>query len=189
MSNERKRDLKEWAIDEARRYAVIVAYLWVLFVIFELHKLIILRQHNIGYELGYKIGFAVVNALVTGKVILVAETLRTVDRFKEKPLIYPILFKSAIFSAIVVCFEFVEEVVVGLFHGKSIAQSIPDIGGGGVQGILMVGVIMFVVLTPFIAVGELDRVSQGEVTSLVFKRRTNSDVVGKQTRTPPGRVA
>jgi len=84
------------------------------------------------------------------KVIVLGEHLPAVERFRHKPLVYAILFKSVLFSAMLICFEMLEEVLVGLFHGQTIAQSIPELGGGGVEGILLLGVIMFVVLIPFL---------------------------------------
>jgi hypothetical protein len=60
-----------------------------------------------------------------------------------KPLIFPIMLKSAIYSIILMSFYIVEETLIGMWHGKTATESIPDIGGGSLKGILVVGLMMF----------------------------------------------
>ena len=172
--NQQKISLKEKAISEAKKFVVIVGYLWVLFVLFEIHKITILRGQNPATPLGYRVGFAFVNALILGKIILIAEAFHFGERFKDKPLVYAILFKSVLFSALLVCFDISEEVLVGVFHHKAIAQSIPALGGGGVEGILLVGLMVFIVLIPFFSFTEVARViGEDELLSIIFKRRAS----------------
>jgi hypothetical protein len=52
----------------------------------------------------------------------------------------------------------VEEVIIGLLHGKSIATSIPQLGGGGIVGVSLVGIMVFVGLIPLFLFTELERV-------------------------------
>jgi hypothetical protein len=83
------------------------------------------------------------------KVMLTAEMFHVADNLDNKPLIYPIMFKSVIYSTILMSFYIIEETLIGTWHGKTVAESIPDIGGGSLKGILVVGLMMFVVLIPF----------------------------------------
>ena len=172
--NEKKAQLKEKAISEAKKFAVIVGYLWVLFVLFEIHKLTILRGESPATPLGYRIGFALINALILGKIILIAEAFHFGERLKDSPLVYAILFKSAVFSALLVCCDILEDVLAGVFHNKTIAQSIPALGGGGLEGILLVGLMVFIVLIPFFSFREVARVvGEDQLLSLIFKRRAS----------------
>ena len=123
--NQQTTSLKEKAISEAKKFAVIVGYLWALFVLFGIHKITILRGQSPAAPLGYRVGFALINALIMGKIILIAEAFHFGERFKDKPLVYAILFKSTVFSVLLVCFDILEEVLVGLFHHKTITESIP----------------------------------------------------------------
>jgi hypothetical protein len=52
----------------------------------------------------------------------------------------------------------VEEIAVGLFHGKTVAESFPEIGGGGLAGVLTTAAIMCVALVPFFSFREIARV-------------------------------
>jgi hypothetical protein len=166
------RRLKEKAISEAKKFVVIVGYLWVLFVLVELHKLTILRGLN--STSGYRFGFALINALILGKIILIAEAFHVGERFKDRPLAYAILFKSVVFSVLLVCFDILEDVVVGVFHHKTITQSMPTLGGGGLEGMLLVGLMVFIVLIPFFCFTEVARViGEDELISLILKRRTS----------------
>jgi hypothetical protein len=51
-----------------------------------------------------------------------------------------------------------EEVGIGLYRQESFQQSIGDLGGGTRKKILTLTVLLFVVLIPFVAFGELQRV-------------------------------
>ena len=64
-----------------------------------MHEWTVLASHQISFRF---YGLAVVNALVLGKIMLIAEDLHFADRLKNKPLIYPIAFKSIAFSALLV---------------------------------------------------------------------------------------
>jgi hypothetical protein len=114
-------------------------------------------------------GFAVVNALVLAKVMLVAEDLNLGRWVRPRPLIYPILHESFLFTVLFICFHILEHVVIGLFHGETIAASIPAIGGGGFAGLLCVAVILFIALIPFFGFravsGELE---PGRLNAMLF---------------------
>ncbi len=172
--NQQTTSLKEKAISEAKKFAVIVGYLWALFVLFEIHKITILRGQSPAAPLGYRVGFALINALIMGKIILIAEAFHFGERFKDKPLVYAILFKSTVFSVLLVCCDILEEVLVGLFHHKTITESIPPLGGGGIEGLFLVGLMVFIVLIPFFSFTEIARViGEDELLSILFKRRTS----------------
>src|SRR4029078_624953 len=87
-------------------------------------------------------GLAILNALTLAKIMLVAEAFGFANRLDDKPLIYPIAFKSIAFSALLILSYIAEETAVGVYHGKSAAESIPQIGGGGLVGALAIGAIM-----------------------------------------------
>jgi hypothetical protein len=108
-----------------------------------------------------------------GKVILIAQGLHVGDRYKNKPLIYPILLKAAIFSAILLIFHVIEETLIGKWHGKTLAESVPSFGDGSLQAIVMTVIILFVALIPFFGFMELERVIGAQTLhSLLFGAKT-----------------
>lgn len=174
MANERLLRMKIGAIDETRKLFGIFIYLWVLLSLFSLHKALILHDESLIYHQG----FAVINALALAKVVLIGEMFRVGDKLKNKPLIYPIMFKSAVFAVLLMCFHIIEETLIGTWHGKTISQGIPDIGGGTLQGILMIGIIMFVVLMPFFAFRELEgALGKEQLRLLLFGSKTKTGAV------------
>lgn len=171
----RSAKVKERAVTELKKYAAIALYLWVLFSLFEIHRYAVLRQLHIHSLSGYKIGFAAINALIMGKIILIGEALHVGDQLSEKRLIYSVLFKSGAFALLVVCFDVVEEVIVGLIHGKSLVASIPKLGGGGLEGMILFGIMAFVVLIPFFLFTEVQQaVGKEKLQSVIFHERSKA---------------
>jgi hypothetical protein len=123
--HERTRDLKERVLDEIIKFLGIAFYLWIMFGMFALHESVVSAKDHLDYHF---YGFALFSALILGKVMLVAEDLHFADWFKNRPLIYPILCKAVAFSVLFLVFDVVEEVLVGIFKGKTIGESIPSIG-------------------------------------------------------------
>ncbi|MGH6794951.1 MAG: hypothetical protein ACREDD_02900 [Methylocella sp.] len=181
MVNERLLRLKSVATEETRKLFWIFIYIWVLLSLFSLHKALVLNEESLIFQQG----FAIINALALAKVVLVAEFFHVGDKLKNRPLIYPIMFKSAVFAVILICFRIIEEALIGVLHGMTLSQSISDIGGGTMQGILIVGIIMFVVLMPFFAFIELDRViGTGQLRSLIFGGESKARVAPPIMRGP-----
>jgi hypothetical protein len=183
----KKKTLKEKAFSEAKSFSVMVGYAWVLFSLFDLHRWMVLRQYHIGHDLGLRVGLDLINAVVLGKVVFTAEALHIAERLKDRPLVQPILYKSAVFSLVLICFQIVEEVLMGKFHGKTISQSIPPLGGGGVEGFVLWGMLCFISLIPLFTFREISRVlGQKELYSLLFKRRTRAVPISIEERRRAG---
>ena len=64
-----KKSLKQRALSELEKYAVITVYLWLLFALFSLHRQLV-QGHGISV---WHQGFAIVNALIFGKVMSIGE--------------------------------------------------------------------------------------------------------------------
>jgi hypothetical protein len=139
---------------ELKKFLVFFAYLWLVFFVMYLHEWSVLASKQISFAF---YGLAFVNALILAKIMLIAEAFGFATRLDDKPLIYPILFKAVAFTALLMLAYVAEEIAVGLFHGKSAAESVPEIGGGGVIGPLSIGVIMCIALLPFFAFREIAR--------------------------------
>jgi len=159
------RTLKQRVIEQMKEFLLIALYLWLVFGLLLVFKSMILAEYRI--PLAYH-GFAIINALALGKVMLVAKDLHLGGRFDNAPLIYPTLLKSAVFTIVLACFKLLEEAAVGLYRGKSFAESIADLGGGTLQAILTLTLLLFVVLIPFVALGELQRALGAEKLKQLF---------------------
>ena len=165
----RSETLKQKAYHELKEYFVIVFYLWVVFGLFLLYKSVVLNEEHVSYIAH---GVALINALVLGKFILIAKALHLGENADDAPLIYPTVLKSALFSLVLAGCKILEDAAVGFSRGKSFSQSIADLGGGTLNGILILTLLMFVVLIPFFGFGELQRVlGKGKLAQLFFRPR------------------
>lgn len=159
--------LFEKLIDETKKLFWIAAYFLLLIGAFTVFKSVVRGDENVWYHQG----FAIINAFVLAKVVLVAELFHLADNLKSKPLIYPILFKSAVFCVLLMSFYIAEETAVGVWHGKTATESFPEIGGGTWKGMLVVALILFVGLVPFFSYRELGRVlGIDNLRTIIFKR-------------------
>jgi hypothetical protein len=166
-----ERHFKERAKDQIKNFALMFLYLWVVFGMLAIHEAIILSQHQINYV---SHGLAVVNALVFAKVMLVAEDLHLGHRLDDKPLIYSILFKSVLFGITLICFHIVEHVLIGMWDGKPMAESIAEVGANRLVGIVSLGIIGTVALAPFFLLSEIGRViGRDNFWALFFQRRSS----------------
>jgi hypothetical protein len=165
-------------LDEGKELFWVVIYFWVLFGLFSVFRSLVLNEKNLVYHEG----FAIINAFLLAKVVVTAEFFQVAENLRRKPLVYPIVFKSAVFCILLMCFYFTEETLVGIWHGKTIVESFPKIGGGSWKGVLVVASILFVGLIPFFAYRELARVlGKDELYSLMFKRGTEAGEHGPQS--------
>lgn len=169
MANEnlpirRRPDLKERTFKEFKRFIIIFVYLWVVFGLLSIHKSLVLLQHHLDTQVHV---FAIVNAFVFAKVLLIGEHFQLGTRFRNKPLIYPVLHKCFVFTLLLMSFHIVESVLVGIRRGNTFANSFPPMLGWNPKGLLSVGVMCFVLL-PFFGF-QKDRTgdgAQGDVDSL-----------------------
>jgi hypothetical protein len=162
--DEPKRTLKQKAYQGLKEYLAITLYLWLVFALFVLYKSVLLSE---GISL-LAHGIALFNALALGKIMLIAQELNFADNFKDEPLIYSILFKSGAFALVLGFFKILEEAGVGWYHGKSFNESISNLAGGTLEGILVFVLILGVLLIPFFGFGELRRVFGGDKLRKLF---------------------
>jgi len=163
------RTLKERAYLEFKEFLAISLYLWVVFALFLLYKSVILNDEHINVVAK---GFALINALALAKIMLIARALHLGDWADGAPLIYPTLLKSALFSLVLAFFKILEEAAVGMYHNLSFQQSIADLGGGTLKGILTLTLLLFVMLIPFFGFTELQRVlGEGKLAQVFFHSR------------------
>jgi hypothetical protein len=162
-----KKSLKERAVTEFQKFAVITLYLWILFAVFGLHKQLLLGRGVSGWQQG----FALINALVFAKVILLGEVLKLGRGGETHRLVWIVLRKSLIFAVLIVVFHIVEEAIRAWFQGHPVSEAITGFGGSWL-GVVAYGAIFFVMLIPFWAFQEASEVlGPGVVWNLFLRPR------------------
>jgi hypothetical protein len=122
---------------------------------------------------------ATTGALIVGKVVLVADAMPFLRRFDHRPLIYPILFKATVYTALVFVARLIEALIHYLVEGGVLGHGgfIADlVGGFSWAHFTAVQLWIFVLFLIYVAVNELDqRLGKGRLTALLFSRDARVD--------------
>ena len=154
----------------AKRLGWVFLYLWVLFGTFALHESIVLARHDIDYE---SHGLAFINAWVLAKVMLVADDLNLgANWFERHPLIYRISSRALLFAVVFLVAHAVEALLIGLWRGKTIAESLPELSSHHFAALGSAAVLLTVALMPFFAFKAIDQaLGVGTLRALLLERR------------------
>lgn len=151
---------------EIRTFLVLFLYLWLIFGVFVLNQGIVMREHGINFAMQ---GFAIVNALVFAKVLMVYELFDPGKVYRGRPLIYVILSETLLVTILFIVVHLLEKIVEGLIRGKTIVDSLPTVGGGGLAGLASAGVIVFFALLPFFGLKNVGRaMGPGKLSAILW---------------------
>ncbi len=161
--------LKEKVRHELIEYAFNVIYLTIVFAAFTIYRRLLLSAHDITYT---NYGFALIEALILGKVIMIGGVFRLGRGLEDRPLIYPTLYKTLVFTIFCAVFTLAEHAIKGLVSGKGVAAAFAEFTAQGNEVILANSMVVFVALIPFFAMKELGRVMGREkIGALFFRKR------------------
>jgi len=94
-------------------------------------------------------------------------------------LIYPTLYKTAVFVLFLGVFKIIEEVIKGLWKGEGLTGGIVELLEKGPYELLANSLVVFVALIPFFGVKELARVlGEDKIRALFFRRRADQGIEG-----------
>jgi hypothetical protein len=185
LNTHASKSLTAKAADEFRRFLVLFFYLWILFGVFVLNQGVVLREHGFNFTLQ---GFAFINALVFAKVMMLFEIFDPGRWLRKRPLIYPILYETLLLTVLFLVAHVLEKTLEGVLRGKTMAESLPLIGGGGLLGLLSATAILFVALIPFFGLRNLSlAMGEGRLWAVIFEQPTAEE--GERRRAAPARSA
>ena len=96
------------------------------------------------------------------------------ERFKNRALIWPTLYKSLVFLALLLVLNVLEEAIVGFIHHRALLESILDVGGGTLEQLIAASVVMLLILVPFFAFRTLgEAVGERNLVRVFFYPRHN----------------
>ncbi len=156
---------------EMKRYFLYVVFLTIFFCAFSAYKRLILGMYAIDY-INYSYNF--VESLILAKLILLGQMFGLGERFHDKPLIYPTLYKTIVFTFFVLGFSILERFVTGIIKGKTSFDVYQEVMDKGLDEILASILIMFYMFILFFAFLEIGRVLGGnKLFNLFFKDRSS----------------
>jgi hypothetical protein len=165
-----KAPLREKAVEEFKAFAALSAYLYVCLGAVVLFKSAVLQEAGVSYAIW---GIAAIKAMVLAKFMLIGRMMHIGGRYREKPLIWPTLYRSMMFLLLLLALTTIEELIVGLIHRRTLADSLAHIVGPTFFQGLAVCFIMFLILVPysaFICLGDV--LGEREVFRLFFVDRS-----------------
>jgi hypothetical protein len=161
-----KATLGQRAVHEFKELAILTAYLYVTLGAVILYKTAVLHGQGISFV---PWGIAVVKALLLAKFMLIGQAMKIGERYTDRPLIWPTLYKSFVFLVFLAILTIIEEVVVGLFHHQSVAASLGELTGARLEEFLASILIVLLVLIPYCAIGVLsEALGEGTLTRMFF---------------------
>ncbi len=150
--SEGKPSVKERLKEELVKYALVTAYLYLCFIVLLLWKAAVLQQHGID-ALHY--GTAIIKALVLGKFILIGDAIKFGTRKMGPTMLHRIVRRTVAMFVILLALTGLEEWLVGLAHGKSLAQTWAEFTSNSLLENLAPDLVMLLILVPLIAASEL----------------------------------
>jgi hypothetical protein len=164
-----KATFREKAIEELTEFTILAAYLYVCFAAIIYFKAAVLHAQGIAFA---PLGVAAIKAAICAKFMMLGRMLHIGERFKNHPLIIPTLHRAFVFLVLLAVLTFVEEVVVGTIHGRTISDSISEMGGGTFNQIVATIFVTFLILIPYFAFRALGHiVGDKTLVRLFFEKR------------------
>jgi len=158
--------------DELIEFTIIAAYLYICFTAILYLKATILKAQGIPFA---PFGFAAVKALICAKFASVGHAFHIGERFKNLALIWPTLYRSLAFLLLILFLNALEEIVVGLMHGRRTVDSLAEMGGGSLDQLFATSIVGFLILVPFFAFRVLgEAVGQRNLVRVFFQPRAKS---------------
>ncbi len=168
----KKSSWRQKIFHELVEYWINVIYLMLVFASFFIYQRLLLASYEITYT---NYGVAVIEALVLGKVIMIGDVARLGRGLEDKPLIYPTIYKTVVFTVFVAAFKGIEYGIKGLWHGEGIMGGLAEFSAKGWEVVLANSIVVVVAFIPFFAVKELGRVlGEKTVRGLFFRKRTGT---------------
>jgi hypothetical protein len=160
---------KQKVVHELHELAVIFVYLSIFFYSLNMYTRLISAS---AVSTNFVYGLGLLKSLALAKVILTGEAMRLGERYRDRPLIVPTVYKTVVFIAFVLAFEVLEHFILGWIEGKHLAKVWTELLDKGWAHTSAQMVLVFVAFLPFFAFRETERVlGERKLRDLFLRRR------------------
>jgi hypothetical protein len=170
MEKQRK-TWKQKLFHELNEYLVNFVYMSIVFSAIVLYRRLLLAEHGIHLN-DYFAG--VIGAAIIAKVVMLGAFLSISRKFEHHALFIPVLYKSFLFTVLVVVFNIIESYIRGFIHTPNLADAFNYLKSH--IDLAWVGMIQLIFFTfvPFFAYKELLRRIGSEKMRELFLKKSNT---------------
>jgi hypothetical protein len=169
QTSSKYRELGKKALHEFYVYWIVTIYLILLLGSFTLYRRLALMELGVDYV---TYGFKLVEALLIGKLILIAQAIGLGRGYERHPLLLSITLKSVLFAMFIIVCNVLEQAIRALFKGADLVQALGSFTDKGLDEMLGRTVVLMMTLVPLIAFLELARVlGPGTLSRLLLSRQ------------------
>jgi hypothetical protein len=162
--------LKAKLTHEFVEYLINIVWLTLVFASFTIYRRLVLASYDITYTHYW---VALVEAVILGKVIMIGGIFRLGRGLESLPLIFPTLYKTAVFTLFCAAFKVVEHGLKGLVTGSGFMGGVDVLLARDTHELAANSLVVFVAFLPFFGVKELGRVlGEKTIRTLFFRPRT-----------------
>lgn len=170
--NANEMNLKQKIVHEIQRFLTYALFLTLFFCSLTTYQRLILGEYSISY---FHYGYGVLEALILSKIILLGEALGLGRKLEAKPLSIVTLYKTTLFSFLVLIFTVIEHFIFGFLHGKDFAHIYEEFMSKGIDLVLAKVLVVFFVFILFFGFVETGRALGGNTLMNLFFFRKNKD--------------
>jgi hypothetical protein len=163
-----KRTLKQKLFHEFYEYLGNFIYMSIVFSSIVLYRRLLLAEHGIQLN-DYFAG--VIGAAIIAKVVMIGAFLKISRKFEQGRLIFPVLYKAALFTIWVMIFNVAEEFVRAYIQSFSLADAFHELKSHLTLAWLGMIQLIFFIFVPFFAFKELlRRIGSEKMRELFLKK-------------------
>ena len=155
--------IKQKTVHEFKDFVAISIYLAFFFCALATYTMVLLKKYDVSY-INYS--FAIINALVVAKVLLIGDMAHLGRKSETRPLYLTVLYKSFVFTLLVVAFHFLEEFVKRVIHHEPSGTVLHNTRW---DDLAAKSLIVFAVFIPLFAFRELRRVMGEDTFYALFR--------------------
>ncbi len=163
---------KEKILVESRKFLFLTLFLTLFSCSLTIFRSMILHDDSLSY---FHYGYNLFESMILAKMIMVGQYFKIGDRFLNRSLIIPTLYKASVFCIFVLAFTLLEHILSGIILGKDLNTAFYELlnrGLGEIFGRMIICFIVFIMLFSFL---EIDRVlGNDKLFKLFFQRKNQS---------------
>lgn len=169
--NESDSRLGKWKkifVHELFEYFFNFAFLSFFFVSFAWYRRLLLASYHISYADYWMPMF---KAVVFAKVIMIGEAVHMGRRFRKQALAVVVIYRTVLFSLLVLVFDILESVIRASLRGESPAVGLRELTSKGPYEIASSSLLVIVAFLPFFTMKEIELVfGPGKIRMLFFRK-------------------